>query len=177
MKEKEHIKLALDLGCEELEDFGMVPFLRVKYILSSTMEKHDALDVLSTYKNYDALFVEPAIKAGNQLKRYSYSYVNVSDVRHGDKQLVSRISPNATKYSNYNEMINDFGQLISNIYYDFEGKISIELTDGQKLNPASLLSSDSHFARSEIARAVASILNDKLSQIYNNKKNETSYKR
>lgn len=177
MEKKEQLKLALDLVYQEVEDFGLVPNLKVNYILSPTMEKHEALDVLSTYKDYDALFVTPAIEAGNQLKRYSYSFINVSDIRYGDKTMVSRISPNFTKYANYNDMMADFSQLITNIYYDFIGKVSIELGKEQQLSHAPLFSTDNPFARSEIAKAIQSILQEQVIELTNSRENETSAKR
>jgi len=174
---KEQMKLALDLVYQEVEDFGLVPNLKVNYILSPTLEKHEALDVLSTYKDYDALFVTPAIEAGNQLKRYSYSFINVDEIRYGEKTMVSRISPNFTKYTNYNDMIADFSRLITNIYYDFTGKVSIELGKEQQLTPAPLFSADNSFARSEIARAVQSILQEQVIEFTNSRENQTSVKR
>ena len=174
MKEKERIQLALDLVYQQVEDFGMIPNLKVSYILSTLGEKTDALDVLSAFKNYDILFVNPAIEKGNELKRYSYSFVDVSDVRHGDKTIVSRISPNWKKYTNYNDMLKDFSQLVTNIYYDFDGKISIKLgSDELELSPNYDLSSGSYYARNEIAKIVETTLQNQVMEYANNQENQS----
>lgn len=174
MKEKESIQLVLDLVYQQVEDFGMIPNLKVSYILSALGEKTDALDVLSTFKSYDTLFVNPAIEKGNELKRYSYSFVDVSDIRHGDKTIVSRISPNWKKYTNYNDMLKDFSQLVTNIYYDFDGKISIKLgSDELELSPTTDLSSGSYYARTQLAKAVETTLQDQVMEYANSQENQS----